>query len=220
VDDSGFAGSTTYTLTSTQVAAAAWPNFLLSYNNLASLNLKGSGGDDSFAIENTASPTATTITGGSGNNRFDLTHTDQYLADIAGPLNLLGGGAGTLAFWDTANPNAETYNFDGIPSNLTLATVPVSIKFFGMAAVYLETNGLSTVNDPSGMVQVDIPPPPDAPDTARQPPGTPAAAVDGSVVQALLEAARKEPAVLPEVWVADLQPPGAPKSKEDAGLQL
>jgi hypothetical protein len=29
----------------------------------------------------------------------------------------------------------------------------------GMAGVYLETNGLSTVDDPSGSVLVDVPPP-------------------------------------------------------------
>jgi hypothetical protein len=159
VDDSGFAGSTTYTLTSSQVAAAAWPAFLLVYNNLASLNLNGSSGDDQFNIESTAGRTATTINAGSGSNRFDLAPTTQYLAAVAGPLNLVGGGADTLVFWDTANPNAETYAFDDVPSNLTLATVPVSVNFFGMGAVYLETNGRGTVEDPSGTVLIDVPPP-------------------------------------------------------------
>src|SRR5262249_10550533 len=41
VNDSGFTESTTYMLTSTQLAAAAWPNFLLVYYNVASLNLNG-----------------------------------------------------------------------------------------------------------------------------------------------------------------------------------
>jgi hypothetical protein len=159
VDDSGFADSTTYTVTSTQVAAAAWPNFLLVYNNLASLNLNGSSGDDQFNIESTASRTATTITAGSGSNRFDVAPTAMYLAGVAGPLNLLGSGADTLVLWDTANSNAETYTFDPLPSNLTLATVPLSINFFGMGPVYLETNGLSTVDDPTGSVLVDAPPP-------------------------------------------------------------
>jgi hypothetical protein len=178
VDDSGFAGSTTYTLTSTQVAAAAWPNFFLSYNNVASLNLNGGSGDDSFDIESTAGATATTVTAASGSNRFDLTPTAQYLAGVAGPLNLLGSGADTLVFWDTANPNAETYTFDDVPSNLTLATVPVSVNFFGMAAVYLETNGMSTVNDPSGTVIVDmLPPAPPMP--VAQPPGYSPDAVEG-----------------------------------------
>jgi hypothetical protein len=159
VDDSGFASSTTYTVTSTQVAATAWPNFLLVYNNLAGLNLNGSSGGDQFNIESTASRTATTITAGSGANRFDLAPTSQSLAGVAGPLNLLGSGADTLVFWDTANPNAETYTFDPLLSDLTLATAPVSINFSGMGPVYLETNGLSTVDDPSGSVLVDAPPP-------------------------------------------------------------
>jgi hypothetical protein len=159
VDDSGFAGSNTYTVTNTQVAATAWPNFLLIYNNLAGLKLNGSSGDDQFNIESTASRTATTITAGSGANRFDVAQAAQSLAAMAGPLNLLGSGADTLVFWDTANPSAETYTFDPLPSNLTLATVPVSINFSGMGPVYLETNGLSTVDDPTGNVLVDAPPP-------------------------------------------------------------
>jgi hypothetical protein len=190
VDDSGFAGSTTYTLTSTQVAVAAWPTFLLNYNNVASLNLNGSSGNDSFAIESTATATATAVTAGSGVNRFDLTPSDQYLAAVAGPLSLFGSGVDTLVFWDTANPSAETYTFDDIPSNLTLTTVPVSINFFGMAAVYLETNGKSTVNDPSGKVLVDVPPP-SAPDTAEGPAMAPSIAAADGLVQALLDTAHE-----------------------------
>jgi hypothetical protein len=160
VDDSGFVGTTTYTVTSTQVAATAWPNFLLVYNNLASLNLNGSSGDDQFKIESTASGTATTITAGSGSNRFDLAPTAMYLAAVAGPLNLQGSGADTLVLWDTANPSAETYSFDANPSTLALATVPAfATSWSGMAAVYLETNPMSTVDDPSRTVLVDVPPP-------------------------------------------------------------
>jgi hypothetical protein len=186
VDDSGFAGSTSYTLSSTQVAAGAWPNFLLVYNNLAGLNLNGSSGADQFNIESTASGTATTITAGGGSNRFDLTRTAQYLAAIAGPLNVLGGGADMLVFWDQTNPNSETYNFDGIPSMLSLATMPsFATNWSGMAAVYLETNHMSTVNDPSGTVLVDMPPP-SAPDTV-QPPFTACVAVDESLAEALVD---------------------------------
>jgi hypothetical protein len=160
VDDSGFAGSTTYTVTSSQVAAAAWPNFLLVYNNLASLNLNGGSGSDIFNIESTASATATTVNAGSGGNRFNLAPTAASLAGLAGALNLVGGGADTLVLWDTANPNAETYTFDDVPSTLALASVPAfATRWSGMAAVYLETNRMSTVDDPSGAVLVDVPPP-------------------------------------------------------------
>jgi hypothetical protein len=160
VGDSGFAGSTTYTVTSSQVAATAWPNFLLIYNDLASLNLNGSSGGDQFNIESTASLTAMTITAGSGANRFDLAPTAMYLAAVAGPLNLQGSGADTLVLWDTANPSAETYSFDANPSTLALATVPAfAASWSGMAAVYLETNLVGTVDDPSSTVLVDVPPP-------------------------------------------------------------
>jgi hypothetical protein len=185
VDDSGFAGSTTYTITAIQVTAAAWPSFLLVYNNLASLNLKGSSGADAFAIEGTAAGTATTVSGSILGNRFDLTPTDQYLTDIAGPLNLAGHGVDTLVFWDTANPDAEVYTFDDIPSMLTLATLPTFLTHWtGMAAVYLETNGQSTVDDPSGTVQVDVPPP--GPTAAARVP--PSLASERGLAQALLDA--------------------------------
>jgi hypothetical protein len=158
-DDSGFTDGTAYTLTSTQVAAA-WPNFLLTYTNPANLHLQGSSGNDTFDIEGTAGTTATTVTGASGSNRFDITPTNQYLAAIAGPLTLVGSGADTLVFSDQANPNAETYTFDDVPSMLALATVPTfDTNWSGMGSVYLETNGISTVNDPSGAVLVDTPPP-------------------------------------------------------------
>jgi hypothetical protein len=217
VDDSGFNGSATYTVTSTQVAAAAWPNFLLVYNNLASLNLNGSSGDDQFNIESTASRTTTTITAGSGGNRFDLTPTARYLAGVAGPLNLVGGGADTLVFWDTANPNAETYTFDNTPSMLALATVPTfATSWSGVAAVYLETNGMSTVNDSSGTVHVDMPPP-GPPNTAQPPYQTPSiAAEESSLVQALLDAILPRTSGLP----ADLLIAWSQKPKEDLDLQV
>jgi hypothetical protein len=215
LDDSGFTDSATYTVKSTQVTADPWPNFLLSYNNLASLSLHGGSGDDQFDIESTASVTATTVTAGSGSNRFELTPTDQYLAAVAGALSLFGSGADTLVFWDTANPNAETYTFDDLPSNLTLATVPVSINFFGMAAVYLETNGMSTVNDPSGTVLVDVPPP-SAPDTAHEPPMSPSLAAADGLVQALFDATPNQPTVV----AADLLSQWAQKLREDSDLQV
>jgi hypothetical protein len=78
-------------------------------------------------------------------------------------------GADALVFWDTANPNAETYTFDGIPSMLALATVSTfATNWSGMAAVYLETNGMSNVNDLSGAVLADVQPPSPAPSPTRR----------------------------------------------------
>jgi hypothetical protein len=68
---------------------------------------------------------------------------------------------------------------------LALATVPsFATNWSGMAAVYLETNQMSTVNDPSGTVLVDVPPP--GADT-ELPQLTPAIAAGRSLVQALLD---------------------------------
>ena len=55
--------------------------------------------------------------------------------------------------------SSDAYTFDDVPSTLALATVPAfATRWSGMAAVYLETNGLSTIDDPSGNVLVDVPP--------------------------------------------------------------
>jgi len=102
-------------------------------------------------------------------------------------LNGSGSGLDILDFFDQNNPNAETYNFDAVPSNLTLMTVPVSINFNGFAgtSVYLETNGFSTVNDASGQVNVDVPPP-CLPDTGPD---------QAVLAQVLVEAAQKQGAL-------------------------
>jgi hypothetical protein len=101
--------------------------------------------------------------GSSGRKRRNCFHVSpaaQLLANIMGPLTLIGSGADTLDFFDQNNPSVETYTFNPVPSSLTLANVPYfSCSFTGMAAVYLETNGVSNVIDPSLTVNVDIPPP-------------------------------------------------------------
>jgi hypothetical protein len=156
-DDSGYGGNETYAITASTVTVGGLPGFLLTYSGVGGLNLFAGPGSDHFLIDSTSA--VTSVFAGSGGNRFDVCPNTQYLGSLAGALNLYGGGADTLVFWDTANPNSETYNFDAVPSNLSLTTVPASINFSGMAAVYLETNGASTVNDPSGTVLVDVPPP-------------------------------------------------------------
>jgi hypothetical protein len=134
----------------------------------AAVNVSGGSGGNVFNIESNSRIANTTVNGGAAaaGDVFHITPTSQYLAGIAGGLTLNGngGGAETLDFFDSNNPAAETYNFDAVPSILTLTTVPVSINFNGFAGpgqVYLMTNipggGGSVVNDPSGMVIVDPP---------------------------------------------------------------
>jgi hypothetical protein len=139
-------------LTGLAPAAITWD-----YYDTSSVTINGGSGGNTFNIESTGVPT--TINGGSGFNCFHLSPTAQLLANLAGPLTLNGSGADVLDFFDQNNPASETYTFDSVPSSLTLASVPAfSCNFTGMAAVYLETNGLSTVNDASGTVFVDFPP--------------------------------------------------------------
>ena len=157
VDDSGFSGNDTYQITDFAIKLGRSRDFQVSYLGIANLNFVGGSGSDRFFID--ATSVNTTVNGGAGGNVFYLASATQSLANLAGPLQVNGGGADALVFFDTANLNAETYTFDAVPSQLTLTTVPVSVHFSGMASVYLETNGLSTVDDPSGTVLGDVPPP-------------------------------------------------------------
>jgi hypothetical protein len=135
--------------------------------SVGSLTVNGGSGGNVFNIERVVSlPSGgTTVNAGTGGpgDCFHIAPTDQRLEDIAGPLTLGGSGSGLdiLDFFDQNNPASETYTFDSVPSNLTMTTEPVSINFNGFAgtSVYLETNGFSTVNDASGMVNVDVQPP-------------------------------------------------------------
>jgi hypothetical protein len=132
------------------------------FGPLQSLILNGSNGSsdpsqsDRYDIENTF--TNTTINAAAASNVFRLAPTDQYLADIEAPLTLNGTGNDILEFFDANNPNSETYTFDSVPSMLSLATLPTfAVNWTGMGSVYLMTNRMSMVNDPSGMVIVDPP---------------------------------------------------------------
>jgi hypothetical protein len=123
------------------------------YLDTASVTINSGTGFVIWHIEGTGVPT--TINGTLGTNAFVVCQASQLLANIAGPLTLLGSGADVVEFFDQNNPASETYMFDSVPSNLSLSTVPVSVNFSGIGSVYLETNGFSTVNDASGTVLVD-----------------------------------------------------------------
>jgi hypothetical protein len=166
LNDQGNANVVTYTLkpgdtnppSSAIFASDSAPIYLI--GPLRSLLLNGSNGrsdptqSDRYNIENTF--TNTTINASAASNIFRLSPTDQYLVDIEGPLTLNGTGNDILEFFDANNPNTETYTFDNIPSTLSLATLPTfAVNWTGMGSVYLMTNGMSTVNDPSGTVIVD-----------------------------------------------------------------
>jgi len=79
---------------------------------------------------------------------------------------------------------------------LGLATVPAFVtRWTGIAAIYLETNEMSTVHDPSGTVLVDVPPP-DSPDTPQRP-LNPSIAAENSPVQALVDVTREQSGLSP-----------------------
>jgi hypothetical protein len=153
-DDSGYGGNDDYVLVDLTLTIARSPGFLLTYSGIAQFSLTGGSGSEFFDLDTTSVPT--TVQGGSGGNHFHISPFTQYLAGIVGPLTLQGSSTDILEFFDTNNPSAETYAFDSIPSMLTLATVPgFAANWTGMGTVVLETNGMSTVQDPSNSVLVD-----------------------------------------------------------------
>jgi hypothetical protein len=161
VDDSSHSGDETYSITQNTVnAARLGASPLLTYGGLGRLVVLGGNAvtNDLFTIDSTSCPLD--VHGGAGPNCFSISSFSNSLATITAALHITGSGADVISFWDQLNPAAETYNFDSVPSMLTLTTLPVEIDFSGMGGgVYLQTNGLSTVNDPSGSVIVDGLPP-------------------------------------------------------------
>lgn len=164
VDDSGYSGDETYSITESSANVARLSDPLLRYIGLGVPvgGLRVLGGDaatnDLFTIDSTYSPVE--VVGGAGPNSFSISPVSNSLASIAGLLTVTGSGADVVSFWDQLNPASETYTFDAVPGTLTLATIPVEVDFSGMGGgVYLQTNGASTVDDPSGSVIVDGEPP-------------------------------------------------------------
>jgi hypothetical protein len=161
LDDSGFGGGDTYTITNATVTIARSATFAFTYSGLGSLTLNGGSAASVFAIDSSSAPT--TVNGGAGGNTFRISPFTQYLAgSILGPLTLNGGGADILEFFDVNDPNSETFTFDAVPMSLTLGSTGGTIAVFGGMAggIYVETNGFSTPNDQSGTVIFDNGPPP------------------------------------------------------------
>jgi hypothetical protein len=157
VDDSAFGGKDTYQITASDIKLGRSGAFRVAYAGIATLKFVGGSGGDEFDIDSTL--VNTTVNGGAGSNVFYVASATKSLASLAGHLKVNGGGgADTLVFFDTANSNSETNTFSDAPGSLKLSTVPILVDFSGMKSVFLETNGLSTVTDPSHTVQVDIPP--------------------------------------------------------------
>jgi hypothetical protein len=164
VDDSSRNRDETYSITQNTVTAARLGvDPLLTYSGLGRLVVYGGTAvtSDLYTIDSTSCPLDVIGgAGGTGINCFSISPFSNSLASITAPLNIVGGGADVISFWDQYNPNSETYNFDSVPGQLTLTTLPVAINFSGMGGgVYLQTNGMSTVNDLSGTVIVDGTPP-------------------------------------------------------------
>jgi hypothetical protein len=122
------------------------------------VNFFGGQGGEQYNIFATGS--ATSIFGGFGANTFNVNAGGNLGANILGTLTLSGGGnANTgMILLDTNDSNSETFNFNISPpgtGSLTLGSTPAfDLIFSNMNSVALFTNGHSTVNDPSGTVQV------------------------------------------------------------------
>jgi hypothetical protein len=141
-------------------ASVMGQNGSITFDNADTANLDfiGGTGGNLFNIEKTG--VTTTVNGGSGANTFEV-GSNNLGSDIVGQLTLNGGGNArtAMSLLDINNPNSETYNFNisqAGTGSLALASTPsFSLKFNNMNNfVDLSTNGFSTVNDPSGTVNV------------------------------------------------------------------
>jgi hypothetical protein len=147
-----------------EISGLAPANIFYKLQDTASVTIGGGTGGNIFQIEAVTAAVPITINGGSGTNIFRVSPLAQLLDNIQGTLTLNGSGSDILEFFDQNHNSAspETYTFDSIPSNLTLATDPsFNCNFTGMASVYLETNldPSNVINDASMSVLVDVPAP-------------------------------------------------------------
>ena len=174
VDDSNDPTGQTVTLSNAtiggqvygEISGLAPANIFYKLQDTASVTINGGTGGNVFQIEDVGTSVFTnvpvTINGGSGSNIFRVGQAAELLANIYDTLYLNGSGSDILEFFDQNHSGPETYTFDSIPSNLTLATDPLFIcNFTGMASVYLETNldPSNVINDASSSVLVDVPAP-------------------------------------------------------------
>jgi len=83
----------------------------ITYSGLASVEVDGGGGGNTFNVYSTAAGTGYTLKGGTGGATFDVGSFGQSTLDgIQGALSVIGqGGTNTLYVNDQANPNPETY---------------------------------------------------------------------------------------------------------------
>src|SRR4029077_19376002 len=103
--------------------------------------IQGGSGNDIFNIEGTP-VTGLNIYTGTGNDNINITPTSQNLANIAGPLTIIGqGGADPLVVSDQADTAAElTYN---IGSGSIQASTSAAIVYGNMVSFLVYAGGSS-----------------------------------------------------------------------------
>jgi hypothetical protein len=172
------------------------------YDDLTAVNISGGSGGNVFDIERIG--VATTINAGAAGDCFHVSPTAQWLgANILAPLTLNGSGTGAdvLDFFDSNDPNPETFSFDAVPSMLTLGSTPdflCTFSGFAPGSIYVLTNGMSTPDDASGTVVFD-------PDEG--PPCVPTAGAGGGGADALARAQALAEAVAAHSRTSALAPP-------------
>jgi hypothetical protein len=93
-DDSGFSGPEQYIVTSSTVAIGRSPTFLVTYNGIGALNVKGSQGGDTFDLSAGTSATAVvTLTGGSGSNTLIGSNAGNSWEVTGADTGVLSGSA-------------------------------------------------------------------------------------------------------------------------------
>jgi hypothetical protein len=158
MDDTGFGGNDTYTVTNSSgtmnVRSARTSLFALVTTNVANLNLNTGNGNDVFNVESTAAATATTINAGnnsgSGQDLVNISPTAQDLHTIAGSLTVNFGTTATnnqIKMYDSNNAGNPS-NYTVSDTGTTVDTIPGFVLNYNFAA----GAGIVDIEDTSGSI--------------------------------------------------------------------
>ena len=145
VDDTGFAGSQTGTLTANTLTGLGMAPSGIVFSGLAELNIELGLAPDVFNVQSNAAGTATTIVTQAAGNTWNVgslapTITGGVLSGIQGPVIIEGGGvnaqlADTLNVDDSASTLAGEFGMLTDSTLTGLGMGPGGVTFHGMAAL-------------------------------------------------------------------------------------
>lgn len=107
-NDASNAVASTYVVTSNAITRGGAGN--VNHATIEAVNLNGGSSGNTYNVNSTAGTVVTTLTGGVGNDVFNIGGTTNTLGGVAGAVTVTAaGGADTLNINDTANATGTTY---------------------------------------------------------------------------------------------------------------